>query len=357
MSESGSGSGSDEASAAAGAWQGPDGQLPGQQQGWANPARDAQPPQDFVPQTPPQPGYGQPGYGQPPQFGQSPQYGQMPPQPVYGQPPQYGYPPKRPGNGRRVAVLGSVGAVVVIALVVTLVLVTRSSGSSPAAAGSQRTSAFSAPAHAASPVPPCPTAASISSETSGYQACGTAARSVGVPTFDSAAAHKSYIVTLHTNRGDVVFTADGKDAPYTVYSFLYLVQKSYFSNTPCHRLTTSGIYVLQCGDPTGTGAGGPGYEFPDENLAALGESAGDSVDYHAGMVAMANAGPGTNGSQFFLVYEDSPIAPDFTPFGTITRGLGILTQIAAGGTDDENGQGDGVPKESVTIESVTMTAA
>lgn len=158
-----------------------------------------------------------------------------------------------------------------------------------------------------------------------------------------------------TNRGDIEFTADGKAAPYTVYSFVYLVNKQYFTTTPCHRLTTAGIYVLQCGDPSGTGSGGPGYQFQDENLASLGTpDATGAVTYKAGTVAMANAGPGTNGSQFFLVYKDSPIPPAYTPFGTITEGLDVLQQIAQAGTDDSNSAGDGVPKESVQIESVTV---
>ncbi|WP_084316785.1 peptidylprolyl isomerase [Actinospica robiniae] len=202
---------------------------------------------------------------------------------------------------------------------------------------------------------PCVAAASITAEPTGYEACGTAARNVGIPDYDAAAAKRAYTITIKTNRGDIEFTADGKAAPYTVYSFVYLVNKQYFTTTPCHRLTTAGIYVLQCGDPSGTGSGGPGYQFQDENLASLGTpDATGAVTYKAGTVAMANAGPGTNGSQFFLVYKDSPIPPAYTPFGTITEGLDVLQQIAQAGTDDSNSAGDGVPKESVQIESVTV---
>jgi peptidyl-prolyl cis-trans isomerase B (cyclophilin B) len=135
-----------------------------------------------------------------------------------------------------------------------------------------------------------------------------------------------------------------------------LARTGFFTNTECHRLTTQSIYVLQCGDPSGTGQGGPGYQFQDENLNYFG-AAGSSgtVTYKAGTVAMANSGPGTNGSQFFLVYKDSPLAPSYTPFGTITKGLDILQAISTQGSDNSNGTGDGKPKESVTIQSVSIS--
>ena len=217
----------------------------------------------------------------------------------------------------------------------------------PAAAA---TPATATPAAAAAQ---CTPAASITSEQVGYRACGVAARNVGVPVYNAAAAKKTYTVTLATSRGTIAFTANGAAAPYTVYSFVYLAEHGYFNQTKCHRLTTAGIFVLQCGDPTGTGSGGPGYEFQDENLGSLGTPANGQVTYPAGTVAMANAGPGTNGSQFFLVYKDSPLAPDYTPFGNITLGLSLLQQIAAAGTNNANGPGDGAPNESVEIENAT----
>ena len=218
----------------------------------------------------------------------------------------------------------------------------------PAAAA---TPATATPAAAAAQ---CTPAASITSEQVGYRACGVAARNVGVPVYNAAAAKRTYTVTLATSRGTIAFTANGAAAPYTVYSFVYLAEHGYFNQTKCHRLTTAGIFVLQCGDPTGTGSGGPGYEFQDENLGSLGTPANGQVTYPAGTVAMANAGPGTNGSQFFLVYKDSPLAPDYTPFGNITLGLSLLQQIAAAGTNNANGPGDGAPKEPVEIERVTI---
>jgi peptidyl-prolyl cis-trans isomerase B (cyclophilin B) len=165
----------------------------------------------------------------------------------------------------------------------------------------------------------------------------------------------TYTAKIVTNCGTIVVALDGKDAPHTVNSFNFLAGKGYFTDTPCHRLTTSGIYVLQCGDPTGSGSGGPGYEFKDEYLndPALGHpDASGAVTYPAGMVAMANAGPNTNGSQFFLVYNASPLGPAYTPFGRITSGLAIVQRIAAAGS---NPPGDGAPVQPVVIESFTVT--
>jgi peptidyl-prolyl cis-trans isomerase B (cyclophilin B) len=104
--------------------------------------------------------------------------------------------------------------------------------------------------------------------------------------------------------------------------------------------------VLQCGDPTGTGSGGPGYKFADENLAG--------ATYPEGTVAMANSGANTNGSQFFLVYKNSTLGPSYTPFGKVVSGLDIIQNVAKKGSDNSNGTGDGHPKESVIIESVTI---
>ncbi|HET7309898.1 MAG TPA: peptidylprolyl isomerase [Mycobacteriales bacterium] len=154
----------------------------------------------------------------------------------------------------------------------------------------------------------------------------------------------TYTATIKTNCGTITVAMDGKAAPHTVNSFVFLAGKHYFDNTKCHRLTTSGIYVLQCGDPTGTGTGGPGYQFRDENLKG--------ATYPAGTVAMANAGPGTNGSQFFFVYADTQLSPNYTPFGKVTSGLDILKAIAAKGS---NPPGDGAPNQPVVITSFTTT--
>ena len=183
-----------------------------------------------------------------------------------------------------------------------------------------------------------------------YAPSGAAARKVGIPPVKPRYKGKSYLATIKTNRGTVVLALSNSKATCTVNSFLYLASQNYFNNTPCHRLVTSGIYVLQCGDPTGTGSGGPGYKFANENTAG--------AKYTEGTVAMANAGPGTNGSQFFLVYRNSTTLPaNYTLFGKIVSGLGIIQNVAKAGSDNANGQGDGHPKEKVTIQSVTFTKA
>ncbi|HVW80379.1 MAG TPA: peptidylprolyl isomerase [Mycobacteriales bacterium] len=168
----------------------------------------------------------------------------------------------------------------------------------------------------------------------------------------------TYTATIVTNCGTIVIALDGKHAPHTVNSFNFLAGKGFFNDTKCHRLTTEGIYVLQCGDPTGTGSGGPGYTFTDEYLndPALGKprSIGGqrAVTYPAGIVAMANSGPDTNGSQFFLVFRNSPLAPAYTPFGRITSGLDVVKRIAAAGSTPP---GDGAPNQPVVIESFTVS--
>jgi peptidyl-prolyl cis-trans isomerase B (cyclophilin B) len=161
----------------------------------------------------------------------------------------------------------------------------------------------------------------------------------------------TYTATLNTNCGPITLKLDATDAPHTVNSFAFLAAQHYFDHVTCHRLTTSGIYVLQCGDPTGTGSGSPGYTFKDENLTSPSLKGGD---YPAGTVAMANSGANTNGSQFFLVYKDSQLPASYTPFGTITGGLPMLTKIGAAGTDNANNEGDGHPLQTVVMNSVTV---
>jgi peptidyl-prolyl cis-trans isomerase B (cyclophilin B) len=164
-----------------------------------------------------------------------------------------------------------------------------------------------------------------------FRPAGPAARDVGIPRRDAPKARASYVATIVTNRGDITAELSADEAPCTVWSFRYLAGRGFFDNTSCHRLTTRpGLFVLQCGDPTGTGRGGPGYAFADENLRAFGSGA--PVTYPAGTLAMANSGPGTNGSQFFLVYRDSRLDPAYTPFGRVTSGLEVVRRVAAAGT-------------------------
>lgn len=159
----------------------------------------------------------------------------------------------------------------------------------------------------------------------------------------------AYTMTLATNCGDVVIDMLPDLAPATVNSMAFLTEEGYFDLTACHRLTTAGIYVLQCGDPAGNGTGGPGYAIPDENLPTEGAD-----NYPAGTVAMANAGPGTGGSQFFIVYENTTLPSGYTIWGEVTQGLDVVTGIAAAGV--EGGGSDGPPAQPVVIETATITA-
>ncbi|MGW1771393.1 peptidylprolyl isomerase [Streptomyces sp. NPDC002104] len=159
--------------------------------------------------------------------------------------------------------------------------------------------------------------------------------------------------TLKTNLGELELALDGAKAPCTVNSFTYLAQRNFFDKTHCHRLTTGALKVLQCGDPTGTGSGGPAYTYGDENLPKPSSGRRTAI-YAKGTVAMANAGPGTTGSQFFMVYGDSELPPKYTAFGKMTSGVDLLEQVAMAGTDNINGEGDGAPKKTVTIEDVVV---
>jgi peptidyl-prolyl cis-trans isomerase B (cyclophilin B) len=164
-----------------------------------------------------------------------------------------------------------------------------------------------------------------------------------------AAATGTVRLSLATTAGAITLKLAADSAPCTVNSFVSLARSRYFDSTPCHRLTTRGIYVLQCGDPSGSGTGGPGYQYSDENLPV-----GRHPAYPRGTVAMANAGPNTNGSQFFLVFSDSEIDPNYSVVGTITGGLDVLDKIAAAGTDNSGGTGDGQPKLAVTINTASV---
>lgn len=170
----------------------------------------------------------------------------------------------------------------------------------------------------------------------------------------------TYTMDLQTTCGAIPITMDAAKAPHTVNSFNFLVNKGYLDHTKCHRLTTEGIYVLQCGDPQGTGMGGPGYTIPDENLKDP-RLKGDV--YPAGTVAMANqfnaqTGEGKNsgGSQFFLVFQDSPLPAYYTPFGTISKdGMKVLKKIADAGAQPADPQTNNTaPNATVVINKATV---
>ncbi|MGV0792461.1 peptidylprolyl isomerase [Mycolicibacterium sp. XJ1819] len=165
-------------------------------------------------------------------------------------------------------------------------------------------------------------------------------------------------VSMETDQGNIgLMLANGK-SPCTVNSFVSLAQQGFFDDTPCHRLTTSpSLSVLQCGDPTGAGTGGPGYhfsnEYPTNQFQPDDPKLMEPVRYPRGTLAMANAGPDTNGSQFFLVYGDSQLPPHYTVFGTIDdTGLATLDKIAEGGV--AGGGQDGAPATEVKVTSILL---
>ncbi|MFI6652352.1 peptidylprolyl isomerase [Streptomyces sp. NPDC050529] len=167
-----------------------------------------------------------------------------------------------------------------------------------------------------------------------------------------------YTMSLKTSQGDISFNMDAAKTPHTTNSFKSLADKKFFDGTKCHRLTTQGIFVLQCGDPKGDGTGGPGYTIPDENLTALGKAGADgTVTYPAGTVAMANTGQAhTGGSQFFLVYKDSKLPPSYTPFGTMDAdSLKAVEAIGKAGVT--GGAADGAPKKAVNISKAAVDKA
>ncbi|MFG1906337.1 peptidylprolyl isomerase [Kribbella sp. NPDC048928] len=178
-----------------------------------------------------------------------------------------------------------------------------------------------------------------------------AAKKVNPPADGKTKASGTSKVSMDTSIGDLQLTLDSALAPCTVKNFLSLVGQKYFDNTKCHRLTVGeGLQVLQCGDPSGTGSGGPGYSFADEVYPTL--------KYGRGMLAMANSGANTNGSQFFIVYGDaSGLTAQYTAFGTIDEpSVKLIDKVAEAGVTPENGPQDGAPITPVEIKSATAAA-
>jgi peptidyl-prolyl cis-trans isomerase B (cyclophilin B) len=214
--------------------------------------------------------------------------------------------------------------------------------------------AASSSAPAADPAVPSQ-AAAASTNADGTVACDYAPAQGGEiidvgtpPEADAVSAEGTVDLALATNQGDVTLTLDRSIAPCAVESFSYLAAEGFFDGTPCHRLTTSAtLSVLQCGDPTGTGTGGPSYRYAEEVTA--------ETAYPRGTVAMAkSAAPASTGSQFFLVYADSQLPPEYTVVGTVDEaGLQVLDAIGAAGV--EGGGEDGPPAEDVTIETATVS--
>jgi peptidyl-prolyl cis-trans isomerase B (cyclophilin B) len=248
---------------------------------------------------------------------------------------------------RRITTISAAAVVVVVLAGIVLLSTVGRRGADPAAS----TGPSASPAAAAAPAP----------GTCAYPAESGAAKANTPPPTDGVASGGTVPVTLSTSAGPVGLTLDRAQAPCTVNSFVSLARQGYYDGTPCHRLTTGeGLKVLQCGDPTGSGSGGPGYTIPDEPPTTLAPApaGGGTVIYPRGTVAMAKTSqPNSGGSQFFLVYADSTLPPDYTVFGTIDEaGLATVDKVAAAGTDNSNRDGDGKPLTPIEIQKVTVAS-
>lgn len=237
-------------------------------------------------------------------------------------------------RNRQVAVV----VVAVLAVVALFVFLTARLGDEPAPAANPTGTASGSPSSSATvpgctPPPPTPSAAKTS----------------GLPD-KATAAGKTFEATVTTNCGEITLELDGAKAPQTVASFLALAKSDYWKGSPCHRVTTEGIFVLQCGDPLGGPGGGPGYSFGIENAPQDGS-------YPKGSIAMARTSdPNSNADQFFIVYKDTTLPTEgggYSIFGTVTTGLDIVEKIAAAGVG--GGTGDGAPAAPISILKVAVT--
>lgn len=253
------------------------------------------------------------------------------------------------------AVLTGAGVVVVIVAVVGFIVASNhddkkktatknsSSSSSRAALPSRKITAIKS-RKAKVTTGPCKYAETKTTLTSGRS------YDVGLPPDPDPTPKKTYTVQLVTSQGTITMQLDATVAPCNVQSLVYLIGKKFYDRTACHRLVTSGIYVLQCGDPSATGAGGPTYQVKDENLA--------KAKYVTGAIAMANSGANTNSSQFFFVYKNSTTLPKkYTVIGKVTGGLAVIQKVAAKASDNANGAGDGRPNLDVILTTARIVKA
>ncbi|OZM72436.1 peptidylprolyl isomerase [Amycolatopsis antarctica] len=260
---------------------------------------------------------------------------------------------------RKIVGIGvTIGAVMIIAGLVVFVA-TRERADVNADAGAQPGQEEQAPPpvqipteRAAMPQRPQPLADPVSCQ---YPAgAEPAAKPATPPAGEGIASTGTVSATVKTSAGDIPVTLDKALAPCTVNSFVGLAQQGYYNDTECHRLGTDGLQMLQCGDPTASGSGGPGYTVQDENFPEL--------TYGRGVLAMAKtAQPNSGGSQFFMVYGDAQLQPDYTVFGSISdEGLKVLDEVAKAGVDPaaaaQSQDGTGKPKTPVKFTEVSVNA-
>lgn len=273
---------------------------------------------------------------------------------------------------RRTLIATVAGTVVLAALVVTfVVVVTGEDKKKPAAQNSSSSTSSPSPSPSPSssqtPLPsraPKKIAARAPKKTTGpckYAESATALKQnpnlfdVGLPPDPSPTPKTKYTVVFATNKGNIKAEFDGTSAPCNVQSLVYLISKKFYDNTACPRSVNQGIFVVQCGDPTESGSGGPTYSVKDENLS--------KADYSAGAIAMANGGANTNGSQFFFITKDSNenaaagtgLQKKYTVIGHVTSGQPLLQLISEAGDDGSNQAGGGRPRLDLIFKTVRVT--
>jgi len=254
---------------------------------------------------------------------------------------------------RRNQIIAVVSGLAVVAIaVVALVLSGRSGTDTTASPSTTPTTGASPSTTASSAASASPTASSSTTASASAKACAqaptptTKTQTWAAPGGSPLPATPPTFMKLATNCGDIIIQMDAAAAPKTTQSMAFLASQSFYTDSDCFRLTTQGIFVLQCGSPTNNGQGGPGYQLPDENLPGSG-----SNNYPAGTVAMANAGAGTAGSQFFIVYKDTTLGPSYTIWGKVVSGLDVVSKVAAAGV--KGGGGDGAPNQAIVITKAT----
>jgi peptidyl-prolyl cis-trans isomerase B (cyclophilin B) len=249
--------------------------------------------------------------------------------------------------------------IVVAAVLATVVITNREHAHKIASAKSGTTTSANPALPSVPPLPPFKSTADLGANCQYPPSPDPASKPVKPPRSGKVPTDPATVsVSMVTNQGNVGLLLANNESPCTVNSFVSLAQQKFFDDTKCHRLTTSPtLGVLQCGDPKGDGTGGPGYQFaneyPSDQYKPDDPALHQPVVYPRGTLAMANAGPNTNGSQFFMVYKDSQLPPEYTVFGTIQQdGLATLDKVAKAGV--AGGGEDGPPATEVTIKSVRL---